>query len=94
MAETATLTIQVPVALLKYELDTKRIEERFNQQVVVDLFADDQITSGEGAAMLDMSRLDFLALLHSCGVPYYDYTREELEREQEVLDEVLAETAA
>ena len=94
MSDTATLTIQVPAAFLEYELDTKLIEERFSQQVVVYLFADGRITSGEAATMLSMSRLDFLNLLHSCGVPYYDYTREELEQEQEVLDEVLAERAA
>lgn len=94
MAETATLTIQVPASLLKYGLDTERIQERFNQQAVIDLFVEGQITSGQAAVMLGMTRLDFLDLLHARGVPYFDYTREELEREQEVLDEALAKHPA
>ena len=54
------------------------------------LFETGRITSGVAARLLGMNRLAFLDLLHRQGIPYVDYTREELEQEQVALEKVLS----
>ena len=41
-----------------------------------------------------MNRLAFLDLLHKHGIPYFDYSREELEKKQTALDNVMSKKLA
>jgi predicted HTH domain antitoxin len=90
MAEMATLTTRVPAPLLEYGLDQREIDDSVTQALAMKLFETGRITSGVAARLLGINRLAFLDMLHRQGIPYFDYTREELEQERAALDKVLS----
>lgn len=51
------------------------------QGSILALFTEGRISSGKAARLLNMSRIDFLALLREREIAYIDYTSEELEEE-------------
>lgn len=83
MAEMATLTTRVPAPLLEYGLDQQEIDASVSEALALKLFERGSITSGVAARLLGMNRLAFLDLLHKHGIPYFDYNREELERQMQ-----------
>ena len=85
MAEMATLTTHVPARLLEYGLDQREIDASVSKALALKLFETGRITSGVAARLLGINRLDFLDLLHQHGISYFDYSREELEQEMQVL---------
>lgn len=86
MVETAILTTHVPARLLEYGLDQSEIDDSVSKALALKLFESGRITSAAAARLLGMNRLAFLDLLHQRGIPYLDYSREELEKELQVLD--------
>jgi len=60
--------------------------EAVKREVAVRLFADGRITSGYGAAMLGISRLEFIDLLKERRVPLFTYQEGELQQELEAFD--------
>ena len=90
MAEMATLTTHVPAPLLEYGLDQKEIDASVSEALALKLFERGSITSGVAARLLGMNRLAFLDLLHKHGIPYFDYSREELEKQMQALDTLRA----
>jgi predicted HTH domain antitoxin len=90
MPETATLTTHVPAPLLEYGLEQREIDDSVSEALALKLFETGRITSGVAARLLGMNRLAFLDLLHKRGIPYFDYTREELEKEMRVFDTLQA----
>lgn len=86
MAEMATLTTRVPAPLLEYGLEQQEIDDSVSEALALKLFETGRVTSGVAARLLGMNRLAFLDLLHRHGTPYFDYSREELEKELQVPD--------
>ena len=80
MTET-TLEIKIPENLLQFGLGREEIQRRVNEWLVLSLFADERISSGRAARLLDISRVEFLALLRERGISYIDFTPEELQEE-------------
>ena len=54
---------------------------KLKKWIVISLFTEGRISSGKAARLLNIDRIDFLALLHSRGIAYLNYTPEELEEE-------------
>ncbi len=75
------LEIRAPVPLLQMGIDREDVEQRVNEWLVLSLFTEDRISSGKAARMLDINRLDFLALLRKQGIAYIDYSEQELAEE-------------
>jgi predicted HTH domain antitoxin len=48
---------------------------------VLSLFTEGQISSGKAARLLNITRVEFLALLRTRGIAYINYTPDELEEE-------------
>jgi predicted HTH domain antitoxin len=94
MAEMATLTTHVPAPLLEYGLDQREIADSVSEALALKLFETGRITSGVAARLLNMNRLAFLDLLHKHGIPYFDNSREELEKKQATLNSLLSKTPA
>ena len=94
MEQTAVLTSYVPAPMLDYELEQTEIDATVTESLALMLFETGRITSGRAAALLGIPRLAFLALLHKRGIQYINLTREELEKEMEVLDELLPQGPA
>ena len=80
MPET-TLEIQIPTPLLQFGLDQKAIQQRIREWLVLSLFAEGHISSGKAARLLEISRIEFLALLRTHKIAYVDYTSDELAEE-------------
>ena len=54
---------------------------KLKKWIVLSLFSEERISSGKAARLLNISRIEFLALLNSRGIAYLNYTPEELEEE-------------
>ena len=77
----STIEVQVPATLLEYDLQPERIQKLVTEWLVLDLFTNDEISSGKAAKLLGISRLEFLDLLHRRRIAYLDFSSEELEDE-------------
>ncbi len=77
----ATFTIQIPTPLLRYGFNQDSIQQRIIEWLVFSLFTEGYISSGKAARLLNMSRIEFLALLRARGIAYLNYTPEELSEE-------------
>lgn len=77
----ATVELHLPISLRQFGLDESEIQLRVNEWIVLSLFTEGRVSSGKAARLLNLSRVDFLALLRSRGVAYINYTTEELSDE-------------
>lgn len=84
-AET-TFEVRVPVPLVRMGLDQREIQRRLSDWLVLSLFTEGRISSGKSARLLNISRVEFLALLQSHGIAYVNYTPDELAEEFVAVD--------
>ena len=77
MSETI-LEIRVPAPLLQLGIDREEVQRRVTEWLVLSLFTEERISSGKAARLLNMSRIDFLALLRARGIAFVDYSEDEL----------------
>ncbi len=80
MSETI-VEVRVPTPILQLGLDHEEVQRRVIEWLVLSLFTEDRISSGKAARLLNISRIDFLALLRKRGIAYVDYSEEELAAE-------------
>jgi predicted HTH domain antitoxin len=92
MAET-TFEVRVPAALLQLGLDQNEIQRRVTEWLVLSLFTEGHISSGKAARLLDMNRVEFLALLRARGIAYVNYTPDELAEEFAAVQALEVKTA-
>ena len=74
MSETI-VEVRVPTPILQLGLDPEEVQRRVVKWLVLSLFTEDRISSGKAARLLDISRIDFLALLRKRGIAYGVYLR-------------------
>lgn len=80
--------VRVPTALLQYGLSQSDIEHHIAEWLVIALFTERRISSGKAARLLNISRLEFLDMLHKRGIAYLDYNSQELAEEFDALDKL------
>jgi predicted HTH domain antitoxin len=80
MPET-TIEVRVPNHLLRLGFDQNEIQRRITEWLVLSLFAEGHISSGKAARLLNLSRVEFLAMLRARGIAYINYTPDELAEE-------------
>ena len=73
--------VHLPTPLLQLGLDREDVQRRVTEWLGLSLFTEDRISSGKAARLLNISRLDFLALLNKRGIAYIDYSDDELAAE-------------
>lgn len=76
-----TVQITVPKPLLQFGFDQEELQSRVPEWIVLSLFTTERISSGRAARLLNISRLEFLALLRKYGIPFVNYTADELAEE-------------
>ncbi len=81
MSSNPTLELQIPLALLQFGLDQAEIQRRLKEWLVFSLFTEGRISSGKAASLLEISRVEFLALLRERGIAYLNYPPTELAAE-------------
>lgn len=77
----AIVEVRIPEALLDYDFKPDDIQGHVIEWLVLSLFKDGHISSGKAARLLEMTRIEFLALLRRRGVAYVDYSPVELAEE-------------
>jgi predicted HTH domain antitoxin len=88
MSET-TFEIHLPSNLLQLGLSKDDIQQRISEWVALSLFTEGKISSGKAARLLNISRIDFLALLRRRGIAYINYSPEELSEEIDSANHIL-----
>ena len=73
MTET-TFQVRVPSPLLQYGLDQNEIQRRLVEWLVFSLFTEGHVTCGKAARLLNITLVEFLALLRSGGIAYISFT--------------------
>jgi predicted HTH domain antitoxin len=63
---------------LQLGLNREEVQRRVTEWLVLSLFTEERISSGKAARLLNLSRIDFLALLRQRGIAYIDYSEDEL----------------
>ena len=77
MSETI-VEIRVPAPLLQLGIDREEMQRRGTEWLVLSLFTEERISSGKAARLLNLSRVDFLALLRARGFAFIDFSEDEL----------------
>jgi predicted HTH domain antitoxin len=91
MSETI-MEIRVPAPLLQLGIDREEVQQRVLEWLVLSLFTEERISSGKAARLLNLSRIDFLALLRKRGIAYVDYSDDELADEFAAVEKLPIET--
>lgn len=79
-----SINIEIPDEIKGTELEEKYLEtakKMIREQTVLRLFEQGEISSGYGARLLGVTRQEFITLLGKRGVPFFNYTKAELEEE-------------
>lgn len=77
------LEVRVPQRLLQLGLNANDVQDRLVEWLILSLFTEGHVSSGKAAKLLNISRIEFLALLRRHGIAYVDYTSEEIDEELE-----------
>lgn len=67
------------------------ISQEVIRLVVLELFNEGEISSGKAAELLGMSGESFRELLYQRNIPYFDYTKNEMQEEFTVIRELQEE---
>ena len=81
----STLTIELPESVVQLlGSTTEEATRHLSGLAYIELFRQGQVSSGWAAEKLKISKEDFLELLYSHDVPYFDMSEEELREQVEV----------
>lgn len=81
--------LKIPEALVELlGMSRERLSREALKLMVFELFREGKISSGKGAELLGVSRLAFLELLAERNIPFFNYSKEELQEEVEAAQEV------
>ncbi len=83
-----TFQVHVPANILQFGFDRIQIQNQVNEWLVLSLFTEGHISSGKAANLLNITRIEFLALLRKRSIAYIDYTPEELAEEFEAVEAI------
>ena len=74
----AIFEVKIPKPLLEFGIDQIQVQQQVVEWLVFSLFTQGRVSSGLAARLLNISRVDFLALLRQHGIAYIDYSDSEL----------------
>jgi predicted HTH domain antitoxin len=83
--------VRLPTPLLQLGLNREDVQRRVTEWLVLSLFTEERISSGKAARLLNISRIDFLALLRQRGIAYIDYSEDELADEFAAVEKLASE---
>jgi len=84
---TMTVSLDLPRDLLgALDVPLTDVEVRLRELIALGLFREGRISSGKGAELLGVSKMDFIRLLSRNQLPYFTESPEELESNLAVLE--------
>jgi len=66
----------------------KDIPQRLRELSILELYRRKEISSGKAAELLGMQRFEFVRYASRLGIPFFDMSKEELERDLEALRKI------
>ncbi len=85
-APDVVVEVKLPRSLLAGSgLTRQETSHALLRSYVTSLYRRDKISSGKAASILGVHRLTFIRMLAEEGIPFLDYTNEELEQEAEAM---------
>lgn len=84
MTET-TFQVRVPAPLLQYGFSQNEVQRRLVEWLILSLFTEGLVSSGKAAHLLNITRIEFLALLRTRGIAFINFTPDELDDEFEAV---------
>jgi len=89
---TLTVALDLPRDLLGVlDVPQAQLETRLRELIALELFREARISSGKGAELLGVSKLEFIHLLARREISYFTESSEELAAEVVTLERVLDE---
>lgn len=89
---TLVVRLELPRDLLGVlEVPQEQLEARLRELIALQLFREGRISSGKGAELLGLSKLEFIQLLARHGLSYFTESPEELAAEVKMLEQLLGE---
>jgi predicted HTH domain antitoxin len=87
-ASDVVVEVKLPQSLLVGSgLTRKETSDALLRSYIISLYRQDRVSAGKAANLLGVHRLTFIRMLAEEGIPYLDYTSEELEREIEAVEQ-------
>lgn len=87
-----SVSIEIPRDLLGVlGVPRDQLKARLSELIAVELFREGKISSGKGAELLGVSRLDFIRMLAKRDIPYFTQSSDELADEIREIDSLLNE---
>jgi len=92
---TVTVALDLPRNLLgALDVPQTQLEARLRELIALELFRERRISSGKGAELLGISKLEFIYLLAQHKISYFTESPDELAGDVTVLEQLLGETHA
>jgi len=66
----------------------KDIPQRLKELSILELYRRKEISSGKAAELLGMQRFEFVRYASRLGIPFFDMSKEELERDLEAVKKI------
>ena len=92
-----TMVLEVPLSKDLFSMlgfSKAEAVESLKEFSVLGLYLERKISAGRAAELMDIGKREFIRLLARKGIPYFDYTAEELEQESQTVDEWKRENAS
>jgi predicted HTH domain antitoxin len=92
-----TMVVEVTLSKDLFEMlgySKSRAEEAIKEFSVLGLYLEQRISAGKAAELLGVRKREFVRLLARRGIPYFDYTDEELDEEFRTVDAWKRETSS
>jgi len=70
----------------------KDIPERLKELSILELYRRKEISSGKAAELLGMERFEFVRYASRLGIPFFDMSKEELERDLDAAKRIYEQT--
>ena len=87
---TLTVALDLPRDLLgALDVPQTGLEARLRELIALELFREGRISSGKGAELLGISKLEFIRLLAQYDIPYFAESPEELAAEVATVEQLL-----
>ena len=88
------LNVQVPEDIADLlGVGEEVISREISKLTVFELFREGKISSGKGAELLGISRFTFMEFLAEKNIPFFDYSKEELQQEFRAAEEIRSRLA-
>ncbi len=85
--ETLTVALRLPRDLLAaLDVSSAQLEPRLLELIALELFREGLISSGKGAEILELSKIEFVQLLAQRGICYFRESPEELAADVQAIE--------